>query len=59
VRIAAQSEAAPRVALAGREVALAEVRDPLRLAAGSFYRQGGAVTVCFDLPQGASQVALG
>ena len=58
VKVAAQSEAAPRVAVAGREVALAEVRDPLRLVAGTFHRQGGAVTACFDLPKGASQVAL-
>ncbi len=59
VRIAAESEAAPRVALAGREIALAEVRDPLRLVAGTFYRQGGTATVCFDLPKGASQVLFG
>jgi hypothetical protein len=59
VKVVAQSEAAPRVAVEGREVALAEVRDPLRLVAGTFHRQGGAVTVCFDLPKGASQVLLG
>lgn len=58
VRVAAESEAAPRVAVAGREIALAEVRDPLRLTAGAFYRQGGAVTVSFDLPKGASQIVL-
>lgn len=58
VRVAAESEAAPRLAVAGREIALAEVRDPLRLTAGSFHRQGAAVTVSFDLPKGASQVVL-
>lgn len=59
VRVAAESEAAPQVAVGGREIALAEVRDPLRLTAGTFCRQGGAVTVCFNLPKGASQVAFG
>jgi hypothetical protein len=59
VRVAPESEAAPRVAVAGRETALGEVRDPLRLTAGTFYRQAGTVTVCFDLPKGESQVLLG
>ena len=59
VKVAARSEAAPRVAVPGGEVALSEVRDPLRLIAGTFYREGETAMVCFDLPMGGSQIVFG
>ena len=59
VKVAARSEAAPRVAVPRGEVALSEVRDPLRLIAGTFYREGETAMVCFDLPKGGSQIVFG
>jgi hypothetical protein len=50
--------AAPRLAAAGRPIPLREVDSPRRLETGTWTRAGVAVTVCFDLPKGESNLDL-
>lgn len=60
IRVARESEAAPRVNVGGVMTPLTEVRDPLRLTAGTFWRGNDNYdTVCFNLPKGSSEVVLG
>jgi hypothetical protein len=40
----------------GNETRLTPVADARRLASGTFHRRGETLTVCFDLPRGASRL---
>lgn len=56
VKIAGARQGAPRLTNSGQITPLREVAEPLRLTAGTWCRQGEAVTVCFDLPKGAAAI---
>jgi hypothetical protein len=56
VRLSARENAAPRLVAAGQPRPLQEVNRALDLRSGTWLRQADSVTVCFDLPQGASRV---
>jgi hypothetical protein len=45
--------------IGGERRPLEEVADRRKLTAGTWTRQGDKLAVCFDLPKGASVVAVG
>jgi hypothetical protein len=49
----------PKLTVGGNPIELKEVRKPLDLKSGTFYRQEKGVRVCFDLSKGESRVTLG
>jgi hypothetical protein len=59
VRCAAQESAVPRLVVGRDPAELREVGGPLKLAPGTWCREGASVTVCFALPKGASQIQVG
>ena len=54
VRLPSAAAAAPKITCKGKTARLAEVKDLRDLKAGTFLRQAGQLTVCFDLPKGPS-----
>ncbi len=58
VEAEAAPAAVPKVFAGEAPVALREVADPLQLEAGTWARGEKGVTVCFDLPKGASRIEL-
>ena len=59
LRLNAPANTRPRVGLGGKTAApLTAVATLLDLKAGTFHRDGGMFTVCFDLPKGASVMEL-
>jgi hypothetical protein len=56
VQYARSGDAPPRVIAGERPLPLREVRDPLELLPGRWYRNRTHVTVCFDLPKGPSRI---
>jgi hypothetical protein len=57
MRVASRSSAPPSIRHGGRRVALQEVRDGRRLAAGTCLRERDRWTVCFDLAKGRATVS--
>ena len=58
IKVKADPESVPRFSAEGREAPLKEVTRPLRLAPGTWLREGEHVTLCFDLPRGPSLVLV-
>jgi len=58
VRVAARPNGAPKLILKDQPVSLREVAGPLKLESGTWLREEQGVTVCFDLPKGASQLEV-
>lgn len=56
LKLAVQGVSRPRLIHAGKVPKLEGVSDPLKLAAGKWFRKGDDVTVCFDLPKGESSI---
>ena len=54
LRIPATGQLPPAITHKGAPVALAEAHDLRGLKPGTWLRQEGSVTVCFDLPKGQS-----
>lgn len=52
-----KAEGSPRVAAGGQVVPLRRVAKLLDLTGGTYHRDGGTVTACFDLPRGNSSLA--
>ena len=57
VRFNARPAAGVKVTVKGKVEPLAEVKKPLDLKAGTWLKDKDRLTVCFDLPKGASRVA--
>jgi len=58
IRTTARPAAGVKVVIGGKPQPLTEVAKPLDLKTGSWVKDKGGVTVCFDLPKGASQIAV-
>lgn len=58
IEIAGSASPVPKLTAGGKPVELKEVRKPLELKGGTFYRQEKGVRVCFDLPKGESRVLV-
>lgn len=58
VQFPAPPNAVPRFTSGPQPVALREVKRPLDLTSGTWHRAEQTMTVCFDLPKGASELAL-
>jgi hypothetical protein len=58
VRLAAAGAGVPHLAAGGESKPLAEARRLLDLDSGRWFREGDAMTVCFELPKGESAVEL-
>ncbi len=58
VDVAASGRIVPKGTSGGVPFALKEVRRPLELVAGTFYRHDSGVTLCWDLRKGRSVVEL-
>lgn len=56
VRVGAKPAGEVKVVVDGKPTALKEVAKPLDLKAGTWVKEKDAVSVCFDLPKGASSV---
>jgi len=54
VRLSGNSQAPPRLTLAGKPVELSRVMAQPQLRSGTWYANDQDVTVCFDLPKGKS-----
>ncbi len=56
VRMAGRAGGAVKIVIDGKPTALKEVTKPLELKAGTWVQEKDSVSVCFDLPKGASSV---
>jgi len=59
VEVEAAPAAVPKLFAGDQPAALREVPDPLKLEAGTWTRGEKGLTVCFDLPKGASRIETG
>jgi len=60
VRIPAAEQSQLRVVLGNQPpVSYAEVKRALDLKSGTWVREGASITLCFDLPKGATELRLG
>ena len=58
VQVKTKSHNLPRLVTGEKQSQFAEVRDFLKLKSGTFARADRSVTICFDLPKGASELVL-
>ncbi len=58
LKTGAPLNAVPKLAAQGQATPLKEVNQPLQLAGGTWVRQAQEITVCFDLPKGASSLEI-
>ncbi len=58
VQVKTKSHNLPRLVTGEKQSQFAEVRDFLKLKSGTFVRTDRSITICFDLPKGASELVL-
>jgi hypothetical protein len=58
VQVKSRPDAVPKLSIHGQPAALREITDPLRLTSGAWLRDGRLITLCFNLPRGASRLEL-
>jgi hypothetical protein len=58
LEIATRTAAPPRLMVEGKSTPLQQVTKPLDLQTGTFHRHKAGTVVCFDLPQGKSELVF-